>query len=338
MIKILPTLPGIFLCFGIAVLAWIAGTRYPMVGGPVFGILFGILLTTLSSGLFGLPSRFEEGIRYTSKKLLQVAIVLLGFEMNLFHVIQVGGQSLLVMVFTLTAAFLIAWLVGKALRIPAHTTTLIGVGTAICGGSAIAAVAPVIRAESEDVAHAISTIFLFNILAVFLFPSLGHLLQMSDFGFGVWAGTAINDTSSVVAAAAAWSSGAGNNTALTTATIVKLTRTLIIIPICLVLAANVARQERATGTFQLSKVFPWFVLFFLGVSVFNTVAGIPAPVSANLVMAGKFLIVMAMCAIGLSTNLVKLLQNGLRPILLGLSCWFAVAVVSIATQTMLQLW
>ena len=126
--------------------------------------------------------------------------------------------------------------------------------------------------------------------------------------------------------------------ALTTATIVKLTRTLIIIPICLVLAANVARKERAAGTFQLSKVFPWFVLFFLGVSVLNTVAGIPAPVSANLVMAGKFLIVMAMSAIGLSTNLVKLLQNGLRPILLGLSCWFAVAVVSIATQTMLKLW
>lgn len=333
--KILPNLPGIFLCFGIAVLAWLAGTRYPMVGGPVFGILFGILLTTLFPGLFG---RFQMGIRYTSKKLLQAAIVLLGFEMNLIRVIQVGGQSLLVMVFTLTAAFLMAWLVGKALHIPAHTTTLIGVGTAICGGSAIAAVAPVIRAESEDVAHAISTIFLFNILAVFLFPPLGHLLQMSDFGFGIWAGTAINDTSSVVAAAAAWSSGAGNNTALTTATIVKLTRTLIIIPICLVLAANVARKERAAGTFQLSKVFPWFVLFFLGVSVLNTVAGIPAPVSANLVMAGKFLIVMAMSAIGLSTNLVKLLQNGLRPILLGLSCWFAVAVVSIATQTMLKLW
>lgn len=333
--KILPNLPGIFLCFGIAVLAWLAGARYPMVGGPVFGILFGILLTTLFPGLFG---RFQLGIRYTSKKLLQAAIVLLGFEMNLIRVIQVGGQSLLVMVFTLTAAFLMAWIVGKALHIPSHTTTLIGVGTAICGGSAIAAVAPVIRAESEDVAHAISTIFLFNILAVFLFPPLGHLLQMSDFGFGIWAGTAINDTSSVVAAAAAWSSGAGNNTALTTATIVKLTRTLIIIPICLVLAANVARKERAAGTFQLSKVFPWFVLFFLGVSVLNTVAGIPAPVSANLVMAGKFLIVMAMSAIGLSTNLVKLLQNGLRPILLGLSCWFAVAVVSIATQTMLQLW
>lgn len=333
--KLLSTLPGIFLCFGIAVLAWLAGTRYPVVGGPVFGILFGILLTTLFPGLFG---RFQMGIRYTSKKLLQASIVLLGFEMNLIRVIQVGGQSLLVMIFTLTAAFLMAWLVGKALHIPSHTTTLIGVGTAICGGSAIAAVAPVIRAESEDVAHAISTIFLFNILAVFLFPPLGHLLQMSDFGFGIWAGTAINDTSSVVAAAAAWSSGAGNNTALTTATIVKLTRTLIIIPICLGLAANVARKERATGTFQLSKVFPWFVLFFLGVSILNTVAGIPAPVSANLVMAGKFLIVMAMSAIGLSTNLVKLLQNGLRPILLGLSCWFAVAVVSIATQTMLKLW
>lgn len=333
--KTLSTLPGILLCFAIAAVAWMAGTRLPMVGGPVFGILFGIILTTLSPDLF---PRFEQGIRYTSKKLLQAAIVLLGFEMDLFRVIQVGGQSLLIMVFTLAAAFLTAWMVGRALRIPSNTTTLIGVGTAICGGSAIAAVAPVIRAESEDVAHAISTIFLFNILAVFIFPPIGHLLQMSDFGFGVWAGTAINDTSSVVAAAASWSSSTGNNMALATATIVKLTRTLIIIPICLVLAAVTARRERAAGTFQLTKVFPWFVLFFLAASILNTAAGIPAPVAGQLVTAGKFLIVMAMSAIGLSTNLVKLLRNGMRPILMGLSCWFAVAIVSIFTQIALKLW
>jgi len=301
----------------------------------VFGILFGMILAFINR-----PEKLESGIKYTSKAILQYSIILLGFEMNLFNVIKVGGQSLLVMVFTLSSSFITAYLVGKAMKIDGKTTTLIGVGTSICGGSAIAATAPVIRAKDEDVAQAISTIFLFNIIAVFIFPPLGHMLGLSDTGFGMWAGTAINDTSSVVAAGASWSSAAGNNTALAFATIVKLTRTLMIVPITLVLAIYTTRKirrensnENAEGSnYSIAKIFPWFVLGFVLTAILNTFLPIPDGVSSGLVQIGKFMIVMAMTAIGLNTNLKKLLTNGLKPICLGLCCWFVVAVVSLLVQ------
>lgn len=329
------TLAGILTCFIIAIPAWILGKAMPIIGGPVFGILFGMILAFVKR-----PAVLEGGIKFTSKYILQYSIILLGFEMNLFNVLKVGSQSLLVMVFTLSASFLTAYFVGRAMKIDSKTTTLIGVGTSICGGSAIAATAPVIRAKDEDVAQAISTIFLFNIIAVFIFPFLGHLLGLSDVGFGMWAGTAINDTSSVVAAGASWSSAAGNNTALAFATIVKLTRTLMIVPITLVLAVYTTRKmsrekssdSDSTGDFSIIKVFPWFVLGFVATAILNTFLPIPAEVSELLVQIGKFMIVMAMTAIGLNTNIKKLLTNGLKPICLGLCCWFMVAVVSLIVQ------
>ena len=333
---------GLLTCFIIAIPAWLLGKAVPVIGGPVFGILFGMLLAFLKR-----PEKLESGIKYTSKAILQYSIILLGFEMNLFNVLKVGSQSLLVMVFTLSASFLTAFFVGKALKIDGKTTTLIGVGTSICGGSAIAATAPVIRAKDEDVAQAISTIFLFNIIAVFIFPPLGHLIGLTDTGFGMWAGTAINDTSSVVAAGASWSSAAGNNTALAFATIVKLTRTLMIVPITLVLAIYTTRKIRrenavagsdgnlsgdGKSNYSIAKIFPWFVLGFVLTAILNTFLPIPAGVSSTLVQIGKFMIVMAMSAIGLNTNLKKLLTNGLKPICLGLCCWFMVAVVSLLVQ------
>jgi len=345
--------PGVLLCLAIAALAWCLGKLLPIIGGPVFGILFGMIIimifpklpsTELSSSRIksGLAAcRFDDGIKYTSKKLLQYSIILLGFEMNLFNIIKVGGQSLFVMLFTLSASFLTAFFMGKALKIRGKMATLIGVGTSICGGSAIAATAPVIRAEADDVAHAISTIFLFNIVAVFIFPALGHILGMSDIGFGMWAGTAINDTSSVVAASASWSAAAGNDAALAFATVVKLTRTLMIVPITLVLAIYTARKSTPAtdgSTFSFAKVFPWFVIGFVAAAVINTFAGIPAPISRWFVTIGKFIIVMAMVAIGLNTHLKKLITNGFKPIFLGLCCWFAVASVSLLVQVMTKTW
>lgn len=326
-------LPGILLCLVIAIPAWFLGKTFPVIGGPVFGILIGMIITP--------QQYFESGTKYTSKKLLQYSIILLGFEMNLFNVIKVGGESLFVMLFTLSTAFLTAFFVGRALKLHGKMTTLIGVGTSICGGSAIAATAPVIQAEDEDVGHAISTIFLFNIIAVFVFPALGHIFRMSDTGFGMWAGTAINDTSSVVAAGASWSSAAGNNTALAFATIVKLTRTLMIVPITLVLAIYTARRSKAeagAGSFRFSRVFPWFIIGFVAAAVINTFAGLPAPITHDLVTAGKFGIVMAMSAIGLNTHLKKLLTGNFKPILLGLCCWAAVAGVSLAVQAIMRTW
>ena len=331
--RFLSNLEGILICLAIALPAWYLGRLFPIIGGPVFGILFGILLAFVRR-----PERFNKGIQYTSKKILQYSIILLGFEMNLFNIIKVGGQSLLIMLFTLSAAFMTAYFIGKALKLDKNPTILIGVGTAICGGSAIAATAPVIKAKDEEIAFAISTIFLFNIIAVFIFPSIGRLLGLSDVGFGMWAGTAINDTSSVVAAGVAWSNAAGNNTALVFATIVKLTRTLVIVPVTLILALYMARRAKkesqvsGENNFHFVKVFPWFVLGFILTSVINTFVSLPVWLPQAFVMIGKFMIVMAMAAIGLNTNLAKLMKNGTKPILLGMFCWLAIAVVSLIVQ------
>ena len=213
----------------VSVIAWTAlliGLRLPLIGGPVFGLLLGMLLA-----LRPRPQIFESGVAFSAKNFLPAAIILLGFEMNLFNILEVGGQSLYIIGFTLGAAFLTAWFFGHYFKLSGNTSILIGVGTAICGGSAIAATAPVISASDKDVAYSLSTIFLFNIAAVLIFPALGHYWGMSDAGFGMWAGTAINDTSSVVAAGYSYSEAAGNF-----ATIVKLTRALMIIPVTLVLA------------------------------------------------------------------------------------------------------
>jgi uncharacterized integral membrane protein (TIGR00698 family) len=352
---------GILLCFIIAIPAWFMGKAFPVVGSPVFGILMGMVLALILPRFLGASwseERYDKGIRTTSKKLLQISIILLGFGMNLYQVLEVGRQSLVVILTTLSAAFITAFFVGKALSLDGKVMTLIGVGTSICGGSAIAATAPVIDAGEEEVAHAISTIFLFNVLAVFLFPSMGRLLGLSDMGFGMWAGTAINDTSSVVAAGTAWSSASGNDTALAFATIVKLTRTLMIVPITLFLALYTARQkvrlestDRVGGraeqrpdsglvssaSFNFVRVFPWFVIGFVVAAVLNTAVEL-GETSSSLVVLGKFFIVMAMVAIGLKTNLKKLLTNGVKPILLGICCWIAVAGASLVVQWGMRLW
>lgn len=317
-------LPGIVLAGVIAIPAWLIGLAVPVIGSPVLGILFGMLLA-----FWKRPTYFDDGVKFTSKKLLQYSIILLGFSMNLFSVFRAGAQTLLLMLFTLTAAFLTAFLAGRWLKLDGNTKTLIGVGTAICGGSAIAATAPIIKADDEEVAHAISTIFLFNVLAAFLFPVLGHIFGMSDQNFGLWAGTAINDTSSVIAAGYTYSSAAGN-----LAVIVKLTRTLMIVPVTLALAIYTARKntDSSNEKFCIRKVFPWFVLGFLATSVFSTFVPLPAVIYSGLSQAGRFVIVMAMASIGLNTNIVKLVKNGGKPILLGLICWIVLAVTSLAIQ------
>lgn len=349
MIKMKKFLPGIIFCFIFGMPAWFLGNMFPIVGSPVIGIIFGMLVTMffpkiLSAKLFANvfnEAAFEDGVKYTSKKILQYSIILLGFSMNLFHVLKVGTESLSIIIITLTASFTTAYFVGKMLGLDGKMTTLIGVGTSICGGSAIAATAPVIKAKDADVAHAISTIFLFNIIAVFIFPALGAAFGMSDIGFGMWAGTAINDTSSVVAAGAAWSNMVGNDKALAYATIVKLTRTLMIVPITLVLAfftARNAKKEMASAeSFSIASVFPWFVLWFLVTAVINTFFEL-GTASAIFVIIGKYMIVMAMVAIGLNTDLKKLIRNGFKPIFLGVCCWGAVAIASLLVQKIIGIW
>ncbi|KLD62014.1 YeiH family protein [Dyella japonica] len=318
-------LPGLLLSVVIALVALGLGKLAPLIGGPVFGIVLGILVrNTLAPG-----GSYTPGIQFAGKQVLQWSIIALGFGLSLNQVAKTGLESLSVTLVTMTVAFLTAWGLGRLLKVDDKLKILIGVGTAICGGSAIAAVTPIIKPDEHDTAFAISTIFLFNLVAVLLFPLLGHLLHLSDLGFGLWAGTAINDTSSVVAAGYSFSKQAGDY-----ATIVKLTRATLIIPICLILAFATAWRQKKQGAtdFSLARIFPWFILWFLVASAIRTAGLVPVAIQPALHLAAEFLIIVALTAIGLSANLRKMASTGARPILLGLGVWAAVAVSSLVVQ------
>ncbi|TAL74014.1 MAG: putative sulfate exporter family transporter [Rhodanobacter sp.] len=317
--------PGLALAAAIAVLASGFGTLAPLIGAPVIGIVLGLLVRN-----FAPPSpRFAPGLAFASSNVLKASVIALGFGLSLDQVVAVGGKSLAVTLVTLSVAFASAWLLGRWLNVHGKLAVLIGVGTAICGGSAIAAVTPIIQPEDHDTAFAMATIFLFNVIAVLLFPLLGHLLHLSDLGFGLWAGTAINDTSSVVAAGYSFSHAAGDY-----ATIVKLTRATLIIPVCLVLALAVAARAKrgGAGDFSLRRIFPWFIAWFVVASGVRTLGLIPSALLPVLHAASVFLIVLALTAIGLSADLRRMLASGPRPLLLGFGVWAAVAISSLAVQ------
>jgi uncharacterized integral membrane protein (TIGR00698 family) len=320
---------GILFSFIIALFANWLGTLVPIVGGAVFGILIGIII----NNFIGKPKAVEKGVTFTSKKILQWAIIVLGAGLSFTQVLKTGLSSFSIMIFTLSAAFITAFGIGKLMRIPSNLKSLIGVGTAICGGSAIAAVSPIIEADSMEIAYSISTIFLFNVIAVLIFPPLGHLMGFSDKAFGLWAGTAINDTSSVVAAGYAYSNAAGAY-----ATIVKLTRTTMIIPISLIFSFVVAYKKKkeanqdAKVNYSFKKIFPWFIIWFLVASLLNTVGVFSTGTIHYINIVGKFMIVMALTAIGLNSDFKKMLKTGVKPIILGLIVWFVVAAVSILVQ------
>ena len=298
----------------------------------------------------------KEGVTFTSKKILQWAVIILGFTLNIKTVLAVGGQSLPVIIATIATSLIVAYIMCKALKMDKKVSILVGVGSSICGGSAIAATAPVIDADDEEIARSISVIFLFNVIAALIFPTLGNALGLTDQGFALFAGTAVNDTSSVTAAASAWDSMKGTNgLVLAQATTVKLTRTLAIIPITLVLAfirtrsAKKGNDGTADGAkISFSKIFPWFILYFIAASLITTfVALLPqsaftAAYSAHFVHGAKwlakFFIAMAMCAIGLNTNIVSLVKKGGKPIFMGFCCWVAIAAVSLVMQHILGYW
>lgn len=335
-------IPGMAVCLGIAVPSWLLGKLVPVIGGPVISIVIGMVIA-----LFWTPgATCRPGIGFTSKKILQTAVVLLGFGLNLNVVLQTGKQSLPIIVCTIATSLLIAFLLHKALRIDGNISTLIGVGSSICGGSAIAATAPVIHADDEEVAQAISVIFFFNVLAALLFPLLGQAIGFntaSGEAFGIFAGTAVNDTSSVTAAASTWDSmwGLGSQT-LDKAVTVKLTRTLAIIPITLVLSLVQAKKAGGgKGGFRLKGAFPMFILWFVCASVVTTVCmslGVSAAVFKPLKELSKFFIILAMAAIGLNSNIVKLVKSGGKPLLLGGCCWAGITAVSLLMQHVMGIW
>lgn len=327
---------GVLICAVLSIPAYLLGLVLPVVGAPIFAILIGMAL----SGVLLKRESYEEGIQFTSKKILQAAVVLLGFGLSLSQVIAVGTSSLPVIISTILAALICAFLVSRAMHIDRKIAVLVGVGSSICGGSAIAATAPVIKADDKDVATAISVIFFFNVLAAIIFPSLGHALGLSNEGFALFAGTAINDTSSVTAAAAAWDARTGAH-ALDGATIVKLTRTLAIIPIAITLSLYEMKKEVSKednkGGIKIGKLLPSFIVLFMLAVIVSTIIDLPSEFITVCKTLSKYFICMAMLAIGLNTNMRSLLKSSGKALVLGAICWIVIILVSLVMQHILGL-
>lgn len=326
--------PGFALALVIAAVAKLIEGILPihLIGASVIALFIGMLINH-----FWKPGQiFSGGLKFTSKRVLKFAIILLGASLNISIVLEVGKMSLCVMVFTLLTCFGIGHFVGKALKINWKLSNLISAGTGICGGSAIAAIAPVVDADDSDIAYAMSATFLFDMAMIVLFPIVGQAMGLSDMAYGLWAGTAVNDTSSVVAAGYAFSEAAGDF-----ATMVKLTRTLSIIPTVIAFAlinAHLKRMEagangeQVKAKFSLNKIIPWFILGFLALAVINSFGVIPASVGSGMKEVSKFLMVAALAAIGLNTSFKDMKKSGFAPMLHGFIISALVVVVAIAVE------
>lgn len=321
--------PGLAAGIAVAAAATMLGQCAPVIGAPVFGILLGMLAAFALPPLRG--ERWRPGYQFAGRHVLQASIVILGAGLSLQQVVQLAGSSVPVMAGTLAVALGGAALLGRWLGLDRDTATLIGVGTGICGASAIAAATAVIKPKESDVAYAIGTIFAFNIAAVLIFPPIGHLLGLDDHSFGLWSGTAINDTSSVVAAAASYGTGAGAY-----AIVVKLTRSLMIIPIVVVLALLKARRDSSSeaqgGRLPWSRMVPAFLIGFVFAASLNTIGAIPDAWHPYLAALGIFLVTLALAGIGLNLRFAAMRKAGPRPLLLGAMLWAAVGLTSLALQ------
>lgn len=327
-------LPGFCTALLIAVLAKFLESLLPihLIGASVIALFIGMFLNPL----IGKYKIFQPGLKFTSKKILKFAIILLGASLSIGVILNVGKMSLAVMVFTLLTCFGGGYIVGRLLGMNWKLSNLISAGTGICGGSAIAAIAPVIDAEDKDIAYAMSATFLFDMAMILLFPIMGHAMGLSDTAYGLWAGTAVNDTSSVVAAGYAFSEAAGDF-----ATMVKLTRTLAIIPTVLVFSLVQARLRRkeavnvgnAEGArINILSLFPWFILGFVALAILNSFGLIPVAISAGAKELSKFLMVAALAAIGLGTNFKEMRKSGIAPMVHGFIISALVVVVAIAVE------
>ena len=330
-------LPGFLLSVSVAMLACWLESLLPvhLIGSAVIAMFVGMFINSFVKN----AGVLTHGITFTSKKVLKFAIILLGLSLSITTILHVGRLSLTVMLFTLLTCFGGGYFIGRALGLNWKLSNLISAGTGICGGSAIAAIAPTIDADDNDVAYAMSATFLFDMAMIVLFPMMGRALGMTDEAFGVWAGTAVNDTSSVVATGYAFSEGAGDF-----ATMVKLTRTLAIIPTVIVFAgvqlrlkrkeALMQQQDGSTlkAEFSVAKIFPWFILGFLGMAMAASVLAIPAELTAATKKLSKFLMVCALAAIGLKTSFSSMKKAGIRPMIHGFIISALVVVVALLVE------
>jgi uncharacterized integral membrane protein (TIGR00698 family) len=320
---------GLLLCVAIAATAIAAADYAPVVGAPVIAIAIGVVITNALRGPLHIATLRIGDI---SKLCLKGGIILLGASLDLGVIVRTGLESLPVLLITIGAGLTCALLIGRAMNVQWRMRCLIGIGTTICGASAIAALAPVLRAKAEEIAYSISVIFFFNMLAVFMFPTIGHVMGLSDPGFGLWAGTAVNDTSAVVAAGFAYSHDAG-----TIATIVKLTRTTLIIPLVigfgLMMPWFETRPEGDSASLvqRVYQAVPVFIILFVAASLLNTL-GLMGQFGPSVQLGGRWVLVVALAAVGLQGHWRAFTGAGARPLLLGLVTWAVVALASLAIQ------
>lgn len=330
--KIISYFPGVVVALVIALVAKLIADSLPihLISASVVALFIGMIINSINK-----PNEVvAPGVKFTSKRLLKFAIILLGASLNITTIMHVGSVSLFVMVFTLLTCFGCGHFIGKALKLNWKMSNLISAGTGICGGSAIAAIAPAIDAEDMDIAFSMSATFLFDMVMIVLFPIAGHAMGLSDVTYGLWSGTAVNDTSSVVAAGYAFSEAAGDF-----AVMVKLTRTLAIIPtviIFTIINLNLKRKQLASSTIEnenakidISSIFPWFILGFLAMALMNSFGVIPVNVSSIMKNLSKFLMIAALAAIGLNTSFKEMRKSGLQPMIHGFIISALVVVVAI---------
>ncbi len=329
-------IPGILIAAVVAIVAKLLESLMPihLISASVIALFLGIAINYFIGG----NTVLSKGLNFTSKRILKFAIILLGASLSIETILNVGRFSLIVMVFTLFTCFGVGYFSGRLLGLNWKMSNLISAGTGICGGSAIAAIAPVIDANDTDIAFGISATFIFDMVMILLFPIMGQMLGLSDMAYGLWAGTAVNDTSSVVAAGYAYSEVAGDF-----ATTVKLTRTLTIIPTVLIFAVvgSYVKKKEAEKLATVSgkkvkvnmmSVIPWFILGFLALAFLNSASLIPVEIALFLKESSKFLMVMALGAIGLKTDIKSMQKAGFKPMLHGFIISALVVIVSITVQ------
>lgn len=319
---------GIILSGAIAGIAYVISMFIPsgILGGTLIALIIGMLLNPLVSR----TDVFEMGINWTSKIILRTGIILAGITLSFSQVIVAGKYALILMAFTLVTSFGVGFLCKKIFKINWKLASLLSVSTAICGGTAVATLGPTIEAKNRDIAYAISATFIFDIITVIAFPWIGRLLGLSDTGYGLWIGTAVNDTSSVVAAGYAFSDAAGS-----LATIVKLTRTLFLVPIVLIFSWIYKRKEtplQTTEKVNVGKIFPWFILGFLAVVGIRSTGLVPDNIVSGISFLSKFFLSMALAAIGLKTSLKEVAGVGIKPMIAGVVIDISVVFVSLFAQ------
>lgn len=317
--KLRTLLPGVGLSFAVALVAITIAELIPVdfISATVLAIFLGVIVNNLIT----IPEQATPGIQFSAKRLLKGFIILLGASMNLSLIVEIGAQSLILLMFTITTAFMSSYVIGRFLNTEKRLTTLFAVGGAICGGSAITAVSPVINAKEREIAYSVSTVFLIDMFLILLIPLLSQLFNFTDLIVGLWSGTAINDTSSVVAASFSFSQGAGEF-----ATMVKMTRTLAIIPIVIIFSVL---NNKGMDSKKVKSIFPWFIVGFAGFAVINTLGWIPEVLGNILSTLRTYLMVTALAAIGLKTDISSIKILGFKPFIHSMLVSAVVILISI---------